>query len=338
VNRTHLAVTIPGKKSRRSATLLFVALCLGACMSTEPEHDASVGTLEVPLISTGSKGTVFALAGTFSLDDSEMLSVLVSPTDGAFTTDDVVTMQPRVGAYHLMLSDWALFDLTENPAVPTPIPSATLVSAADVPVSIVANQTARVTYEFFVPGSGVVTFQRGTLDIDFTVTEQGNADGATGLACVKVNEVSPTGTGGPSDEFVELYNTCTSPVDMTGARLVYRSMAGNADASLVSFTSGALIPANGYQVFGSPAEAVAVTAPLLLGLSPTGGGVAIRDAMLTIVDSVAYGAATNGFAEGMPVAAPSIPNSIARHPNGIDTNNNSSDFSAQVRTPLAPNL
>jgi hypothetical protein len=69
--------------------------------------------------------------------------------------------------------------------------------------------------------------------------------------------------------------------------------------------------------------------------------VAIKDADGNIVDSVGWGDATNAFVEGTtapaPPVAPAPGKSDARHPNGHDTNVNSTDFTIGDPTAGASN-
>jgi hypothetical protein len=68
-----------------------------------------------------------------------------------------------------------------------------------------------------------------------------------------------------------------------------------------------------------------------------GGGIAIRDANV-IYDALGYGLAINVFVEG--TASLQIPDgqTLARIPNGHDTNNNNADFQIRNPTPGAPNM
>lgn len=148
-----------------------------------------------------------------------------------------------------------------------------------------------------------------------------------GTSChVVVNEVQTAGNGGASDEWVEIFNPCASSVDLTGHKLVYRSASGTTDVSLVSLSGS--MAANAYRLYVGVSYAGGPSADGTFsnGLSGTAGGVAIRDANGTIVDSVGYGAATNAFVETTAAIAPPSAQSIGRHPNGTDTNNNTFDF------------
>jgi hypothetical protein len=78
------------------------------------------------------------------------------------------------------------------------------------------------------------------------------------------------------------------------------------------------------------------------GLAATGGGVALRNGAGDAVDSVGWGTAANAFVEAHAAPAPPATappgSSIARLPDGHDTNDNAADFAvAAVATPGGPN-
>ena len=154
-----------------------------------------------------------------------------------------------------------------------------------------------------------------------------------------------TGTAtAASNEFVEIVNVGTAAVDLSGCKLVYRSAAGTSDTSLDTIPSGTTLAAGAFYLFGGSGYAGPPAADQSFGtaLAATGGGLALRDASGTIVDSVGYGTATNAFVRG--TAAPAPPNSAApgssdvRLPDGHETGDNSADFSVSTTpTPRAAN-
>ncbi len=158
-----------------------------------------------------------------------------------------------------------------------------------------------------------------------------------------VNEVSTGTTSSAGDEFVELLNAGSDPVDLSGYKLVYRSAAGSSDVTLATVPDGVTLAAGGYYLFGGSAYAGAGTPDQSFssGLAGTGGGVGLRDAGGTLVDSVGWGTATNAFVEGTPVAAPPATDppgtSVARSADGGDSDDNASDFVLVAATPGAAN-
>jgi hypothetical protein len=151
-------------------------------------------------------------------------------------------------------------------------------------------------------------------------------------------------TGSAADEFVELSNTGSAAVDLGGWKVVYRSASGTSDTTLATIATGTTLAAGGFYLLGGSAYAGG-TAPdqsFSAGLAATGGGVGIRDASGTLVDSVGWGTAANAFVEGSPAAAPPATaapgSSIVRIPDGHDTGANATDFTVtSTATPRAAN-
>jgi hypothetical protein len=173
----------------------------------------------------------------------------------------------------------------------------------------------------------------------------GGGGGGGGSATLVINEFMTGTTGAASNEFVEIANVGTAAVDVSGFKLVYRSASGTSDVSLATIPSGTTIAAGGYYLFGGSAyaESPAPDQSFSTGIAATGGGLGLRNADGTLVDSVGYGSSTtNAFVEGTPTAPPATTaspgTSAARLPNGHDTNDNSADFgAASPPTPKASN-
>jgi hypothetical protein len=167
--------------------------------------------------------------------------------------------------------------------------------------------------------------------------------GTPAISCgskhVVINEVQTGASSSLSDEFIELYNPCPTAIDLAGSSLVYRSAAGTADILILNLTP--TIAAGGYLLITGPNFPDGGMPDQSYGaghLAAAGGGVGIRDGAQLLVDSVGYGTATNAFIEGAKAPAPSTGQSIARKPNGADTDHNDVDFAvASVPTPRAAN-
>jgi Lamin Tail Domain/Collagen triple helix repeat (20 copies) len=172
----------------------------------------------------------------------------------------------------------------------------------------------------------------GQVSLGCAVSGGGSGGSNAGSPLVRVNEVATGTTGAATDEFVELVNAGTAAADISGWKVVYRSAAGTSDTSLVTIPSGTTLAGGAFYLLGGSGYAGAHTAnqSFTAGLAATGGGVAIRDGSGAIVDGVGWGAATNAFVEATAAAAPPTTEapgaSIARHPDGHDTNDNSVDF------------
>jgi hypothetical protein len=162
-------------------------------------------------------------------------------------------------------------------------------------------------------------------------------------AQVRINEFSTGVEGALTDEFVELVNTGATAVDLSGYKLVYRSAAGTSDVSLGTLPEATTLAAGAFMLFGGAGYAGAHPADrsFSTSLSSSGGGLGLRDPRGILVDSVAWGTATNALVEGTVAAAPTIAASPGkadgRHPDGHDTNDNSVDFTEGDPTPGAQN-
>jgi hypothetical protein len=160
---------------------------------------------------------------------------------------------------------------------------------------------------------------------------------------VRINEFSTGVEGALTDEFVELVNAGATAVDLSGFKLVYRSAAGMSDVSLGTLPDGTTLAAGAFILFGGSGYAGAHPADrsFSTSLSSSGGGLGLRNTAGILVDSVAWGTATNALVEGVvavaPPIAPSPGKSDARHPDGQDTNDNSVDFTEGDPTPGATN-
>ncbi|HEX2763966.1 MAG TPA: Calx-beta domain-containing protein [Allosphingosinicella sp.] len=155
-----------------------------------------------------------------------------------------------------------------------------------------------------------------------------------------INEFAVAGASA-ADEYVEIKNISGQEIDLTGYRIVYRSSAGTTDVAVFAFPAGTKIAAGGYLLItNSSGYAGAVAGDFTWTTGSTGtfaaaaGGLAIRNGALntgTIVDSVAYGTATNAFREGGANApAPSSAQAALR---SQDTDSNSTDFAVGARAP-----
>ena len=161
---------------------------------------------------------------------------------------------------------------------------------------------------------------------------------------VRVNEFSTGTTASATDEFVELVNAGTAPLDVGGYRLVYRSGSGTSDVLLATVPAGTTLSPGAFYLFGGSGYAGTkpVDQSFSAALAATAGGVGIRDAAGELADSIGYGPATNAFVEGHPApappATPSPGSSDVRLPDGHDTDDNAADFSvSQTATPGEPN-
>lgn len=172
---------------------------------------------------------------------------------------------------------------------------------------------------------------------------------STANAQVVINEVY--GGGGNSgatykNDFIELYNNGSTPVSLAGWSVQYASATGT---TWQKTDLTGTIPAHGYFLIQQAAGAggtVDLPTPDVIGtiaMSGTAGKVALVNnttllsgcpAVGSYVDLAGFGTTANCFEGGGPTPAPSNANSVQRNPIGNDTQNNNTDFTAGLPTPL----
>lgn len=191
------------------------------------------------------------------------------------------------------------------------------------------------------PGFGdIATKTSGTA----TVTATDTASGLSGSITVTVttvpchpviNEIQTGSSTSAADEWVEVFNPCTAPFDVTGWTLDYRSAnaTGATDTNQMVVLSGT-IESTGTRLFcGGSVVGPSCDGSWASGfMQQNNGGVGLRSGPKdtgTLVDAAAYGAVLPGhpFVEG--TVGPALANGkvMARLPyDGHDQNNNLTDF------------
>ena len=181
------------------------------------------------------------------------------------------------------------------------------------------------------------------------VTSNGFQANATitvsGVAChITINEVQATGSGGTNDEFVELFNPCSTTQNIV-ANWTLRTRTGTTAATQATiFTFGATtMTSRSFRVYvGSTYSAGGTTDGTFAAgnhLPAAGIGVALFTNTNALVDQVAYGTTTSSYANGTHATAPGTGQSISRTPfDGSDLDNDSTDFHVVTSTPRATNL
>lgn len=154
-------------------------------------------------------------------------------------------------------------------------------------------------------------------------------------APIVISEVRTRGSAGASDEFVEIFNTTTEPIDISGYTLRGSSNAG-ATSIRATVPAGTTLQSRQYYLFvnASYNDAVPGNQTFSSGIVDD-GGVAIFDSSATSIDQVGFSAGS-AFREGT-FLAPKTTNtdtSYIRRPatsggdlrNAQDTGDNSADF------------
>ncbi len=325
---------------------------------------ASPAYLLTDLWSHTSTETTGAIAASVPAQGAGLyrVSTLSDPTQAPPST--VVGLSGLSGTFQPSQTQMATESFTDNGALPatgvqlslsapagwTVTPTATTSFA-----SVASGQT--VTATFNVAAQSTTTATAG-LTGTATYNWQGNTPQTDTVSQpervafpIKVNEVRTGVTGATTNQFIELYNAGTSPVDISGWTVVYRSSTAitNTTAATIPGVAGSgttVLAGGGYYLLGrsggytgSPAANLTFTT----SLSSSGGAVGVLDPTGAVADSVGYGSANNALVENCAAPAPgtnaSPGTSIVRTPNGFDTDNNCTDFLVtSLPTPGAANI
>lgn len=148
------------------------------------------------------------------------------------------------------------------------------------------------------------------------------------------------GVGKTGNDFIEVYNPTSADIDLKGYRLVKRTKTATTDTLIKSWTDSIIIKAHGFYLWANSdyTNIIAVPDIKTTGTIADDNGIAIRQGANdtgVIIDSVGWGAASNGFVEGTALLNLTANQSYERKPigeggNGEDTNNNLSDFILQT--------
>ena len=151
-----------------------------------------------------------------------------------------------------------------------------------------------------------------------------------------INEVQTSGgPGATTNDFIELFNPTSQPFDLDGYRLVKRSATSSTDTTIKSWTSSTLVPAYGFYLWANSNYTTIAAAPdaATSQIISDNNGIALRQGAADsgiIIDSLAWGTATNGLGEGALPANPEANQSLTRQSTGAgsrqDTNDNNQDF------------
>ena len=180
------------------------------------------------------------------------------------------------------------------------------------------------------------------------------AVGASAQSGLVISQVYGGGgnVGAPySYDFIELYNSTSSPISLNGLSVQYAAATGTSWSNLTVLPNVSVAPAHYFLV--QEAEGTTVTNKPLptpdatgsINLSATAGKVALVNGTTaiasgtscpsgaTIVDFVGFGTTANCFEGSGPASAPSNTTSVSRNSTNADTNNNAADFTAGAPNP-----
>ncbi|HKJ81614.1 MAG TPA: phospholipase D-like domain-containing protein [Ignavibacteriaceae bacterium] len=160
-----------------------------------------------------------------------------------------------------------------------------------------------------------------------------------------------------NDEFVEIYNPTSNPVDVSNWTIDYRSASSTTFNNKYTFPAGTIIQSHKFYLFGGGGVSNRDNSAqsVLLGLGNTGGGVFLRNSTGTTIDLIGWGTAIAGNYEGTVATKPAQGVSLERKANssststtmgiggsdelegnGYDTDDNANDF-VQRTTPQPQN-
>ncbi len=182
------------------------------------------------------------------------------------------------------------------------------------------------------------------------------ATATTASSQVVISELATRGPASATDEFVELYNPTSAPIDLSGWKLQYKSTSGTTWNDRAILPASTVIAAHGYFLIGNQTSYSGPAADYMSALWNSGTGMAdngherIINAAAVEVDKVGWGTAidpegiaapnhgtsANGLSLERKALSSSTADSLgsggahALLGNGQDTNNNSVDFVVQT--------
>lgn len=308
--------------------------------------------------------------GVFKFQASATIALNLNPL--SYITGDMMTMRvttvagPPPGTLAdiyiaLQLPDGTLLVMQPDGSFGTNI--APLL--ANVPVPDFTGPIFNYTFSGAEPVGNYTWFAAlttpGTLNVIGTMAVQPfSFTPANPVANLVVNEVDYDNPGSDFNEFIEIYNSGTTPVDLTGVLLsLVNGLTSTEYASIDLSSAGVLVP-GGYLVVASAAVAVDPAAKVILFPQASNNiqngapdGLALVDSINGILlDALSYeGGITAATVTGITgavnlVEAPATPavdanadGSLIRSPNGVDTDNAAADwvFTGFV-TPGASNI
>lgn len=197
------------------------------------------------------------------------------------------------------------------------------------------------------PSGTVVYFHVKSSDVSNNVSAvDTNAPSILVPPHILISEVQAKGAFASQNEFVELYNASTSPINLNGMTLVGRGETSQSDTLLHQWTTDTLVKGLAYYLWANGNYSNIPVIPDVTDTPTAGivdnGGVALRLGSVNsgpMVDSLAWGTANNGLAEKTDFAtSPGNDQSLERKPgaaspnagNGTDSNDNSQDFALRT--------
>jgi hypothetical protein len=143
-----------------------------------------------------------------------------------------------------------------------------------------------------------------------------------------INEIQISGgSGKTSEDYIELYNKSSKPLEIGGWKIRKRTQGGT-ESSIKVFSDSAVIPAEGYFLWANSSIAEKIKADEATGSTVSANNsVALLDDEGKIIDQVAWGSGhVDPFVEGAAVIIPAGQPERIERKNFQDTGKNSEDF------------
>lgn len=140
------------------------------------------------------------------------------------------------------------------------------------------------------------------------------------------SEISMGTNANASDEFIELYNSSGSDIDISGWQISYKSATGTTWTKKALIDNGKIIPANNYFFLASVIDS---DNEMTSGLAQSGGNIRITDKNNNVVDQFAWGNGDKPLVKSAPACQPSESLQRIYNSDGIglkNTVNNFDDF------------
>ena len=146
-------------------------------------------------------------------------------------------------------------------------------------------------------------------------------------------------TGDASDEYIELVNRSNKTFDLSHLKIEYQSSGGSSGSAGGNLT-GSIGPYQYWLLSPNATITVGQTTSLsrdgsiTAGFSSSAAQIALRlkNSPNTIIDGIAYGTVSpNNLGEGTTATAPPTDGGLKRVSEGIDNNENSTDFTAVTK-------
>lgn len=320
--------------ARHTRALVFVSVvaAVSAVACGGGDSESQLGALKLGL-TTQAGGAVYRLGNAkFSLE---------GPEKREFSGDgqDAVELELAAGAYRLTLLDG--FQLALRDAPDSAPVAATLISQNPAPVLISPGTTTTATLRFALDGGNQVALGNGRLHVGIEVAAaDAGAQTASGCAGgLRIDELDYEQLSSDDAEFIELLNIGPCAADLTGVTLELVNGGDDKVYTRYALHDAAPTLEPGQRIVIGDAKVLAALPASLPQLALNGSGLQNGPDGLRIVrdgqtlDAVAYEDKVPACGEGAAAPADDGAQSLARCPDGFDTDDNALDFKLSTPTP-----